>query len=118
MTSTLKTAEGNHHLGCIKIQWHLLMWVGVQFSPDSRPALAVALLQVDVLRIDGYVSDHVDDGMGPGGAQGRSMALKAGEDDGIYICKDRFLSPEENYRVIEGAHRHVRVVVGVDIQTT
>lgn len=44
------------------------MWAWVRVSPDSCPAFAVALLQINVLRLDGYVSDHVDDGTRPGGA--------------------------------------------------
>lgn len=54
----------------MRIERPRLAWVWVQVSPDPRPALAVALLQIDVLRIDGYVSDHVDDGTRPGAGEG------------------------------------------------
>lgn len=63
----LKTAGEGKTLSVMLIKCQLLMWAQVQFSPDSRPAFAVALLQIDVLRFDGYLSDHVDDGMRPGG---------------------------------------------------
>lgn len=61
------------------------MWAQVQVSPDSRPAFAVALLQIDVLRFDGYLSDHVDDGMRPGGRAKK----KAKENDDIVSRRRR-----------------------------
>lgn len=54
----------------MQLQWQLLLWAWVRASPHSCPAFAVALLQIDVLRINGNVSDHVDDGTRPGGGGG------------------------------------------------
>lgn len=66
----------------MQIQWQLL-WAWVRASPHSCPAFTVTLLQIDVLRINGYVSDHMDDGTRPGGAQ------KTAEEDESIVSRER-----------------------------
>lgn len=43
-----------------------------QFLPDSFSPLAVVLLQINVLRVDGYFSDHMDDWTRPWGTRGNT----------------------------------------------
>lgn len=48
----------------------------------------------------------------------RMGALLAGTDVEFLHLQSQILTPEENHRVVEGAHGNIRVMVGVYIQTT
>lgn len=59
--------------------WLNYVFKTVQFLPNSISSLAVVLLQIDVLWVDRYFPDHMDDWTRPWGHRGTQKSVSIEE---------------------------------------